>query len=58
MIWRIEIKDKDLPTLANVTLKYVKFVLDRVDGVKERAARVLDIDRKTLYRKIQEMSVQ
>jgi len=50
----VEIKDKELPTLAAVTLKYVKFVLDRVDGVKERAARILDIDRKTLYKKISE----
>jgi len=50
----IEINEKELPTLAAVTLKYVKFVLDRVDGVKERAARILDIDRKTLYKKIAE----
>lgn len=53
-IFTIEIPEKHLPTLSQVTLKYVKFVLDRVEGVKERAARVLDIDRKTLYKKIAE----
>lgn len=45
---------EDLPTLNEISLDYVQFVLKRVGGVRERAARVLDIDRKTLYRKIDE----
>lgn len=45
---------EDLPTLNEIALDYVQFVLKRVGGVRERAARVLDIDRKTLYRKIDE----
>lgn len=45
---------EDLPTLNDIALDYVQFVLKRVGGVRERAARVLDIDRKTLYRKIDE----
>lgn len=43
-----------LPTLNDIALDYVQFVLKRVGGIRERAARVLDIDRKTLYRKIDE----
>lgn len=45
---------EELPTLNEIALDYVQFVLKRVGGVRERAARVLDIDRKTLYRKIDE----
>jgi DNA-binding NtrC family response regulator len=39
-----------LPTLEEVSRRYVEFVLRRTGGVKERAARALGIDRKTLYR--------
>jgi two-component system, NtrC family, response regulator HydG len=42
-----------LPTLEEFTQRYVAYVLDSVSGVKERAARVLEIDRKTLQRKTQ-----
>lgn len=45
---------EDLPSLNDVSLDYVQFVLKKAGGVRERAARILDIDRKTLYRKIDE----
>jgi len=45
----------DLPSLEDISLKYVDFVLHRVGGVKERAARILKIDRKTLYRRIEDI---
>lgn len=43
-----------LPTLDEFTRDYVALVLERTGGVKEQAARILNIDRKTLYRKIAE----
>jgi DNA-binding NtrC family response regulator len=41
----------ELPTLAELSNLYVGYVLRSVNGVKEKAARILDIDRKTLYRR-------
>jgi DNA-binding NtrC family response regulator len=40
-------------TLAELELRYIREVLGRCDGVKDRAAKILGIDRKTLYRKLQ-----
>lgn len=39
-------------TLAEVESAYVQRVLERVDGNKAQAARILGIDRRTLYRKL------
>ena len=39
-------------TLAQVEQAYVRRVLESVDGNKSRAARILDIDRKTLRAKL------
>lgn len=46
---------EELPSLDDFILEYVALVLDRVKGVKEQAARILHIDRKTLYRRIEEL---
>jgi DNA-binding NtrC family response regulator len=51
---QVESRD-DLVTLDAFILQYVELVLRRVGGVKEQAARVLGIDRKTLYRRIEEL---
>ncbi len=40
-------------SLAELELRYIREVLDRCEGVKDRAAKILGIDRKTLYRKLQ-----
>ncbi len=40
----------DRPTLEELTRRYVKVVLAECDGNKSRAAGILDIDRRTLYR--------
>lgn len=40
-------------TLADLELRYIREVLERCEGVKDRAAKILGIDRKTLYRKLQ-----
>lgn len=39
-------------TLAVVEMAYIRTVLERVDGNKAHAARILGIDRRTLYRKL------
>ena len=39
-------------TLDDLEKRYIKLVLSEVDGVKEKAAKILDVDRKTLYRKL------
>jgi DNA-binding NtrC family response regulator len=42
------------PTLAQLEERYVRAVLDKVGGKKDRAARILGINRRTLYRKERE----
>ena len=42
-----------LPSLEIFSQRYVEFVLESVHGVKEKAAGILGIDRKTLYRRNQ-----
>jgi len=41
---------QDLPTLAELEKRYLLHVLDAVGGNRTRAAQVLGIDRRTLYR--------
>jgi DNA-binding NtrC family response regulator len=40
----------DRPTLAELERRYVRFILSETDGNKSRAAEILDIDRRTIYR--------
>jgi two-component system, NtrC family, response regulator HydG len=44
-----------LLTVDELVKRYIKFALKTNNGVKEKTAQDLNIDRKTLYRKIQEM---
>ena len=41
-----------LPTLDQLERRYIRYVLDQVNGNKRRAAALLDVSRRTLYRKI------
>ncbi len=45
--------DEDLPTLEDLGVRYAQWVANRVGGIREKARRILDIDRKTLARKLQ-----
>ncbi len=40
-------------TLAEVEAEYIRNVLASVDGNKNKAAQILGIDRKTLWKKLQ-----
>jgi len=44
--------ERDWPTLAEKEKRYILEVLDEVEGNKSKAARILDIDRVSLWRKI------
>jgi two-component system response regulator HydG len=43
-----------LPTLDEIEKRYFKFVLDKTGGRKEKAAQILGVNRRTLYRKERE----
>lgn len=43
-----------LPTLDEIEKRYFKFVLDKTAGRKEKAAQILGVNRRTLYRKERE----
>lgn len=45
---------EELPTLEDFEKRYIKFVLDKTGGRKERASHILGINRRTLYRKERE----
>ncbi|MBB5022462.1 sigma-54-dependent transcriptional regulator [Desulfurispira natronophila] len=44
-----------LVTLDVLELRYIQHVLEQVNGNKQRAAEILDIGRRTLYRKLEGM---
>jgi DNA-binding NtrC family response regulator len=43
-----------LPTLEEIERRYFKFVLEKSGGKKEKAAQILGVNRRTLYRKERE----
>jgi two-component system response regulator HydG len=44
----------DLPTLEQLEKRYMRLVLEKTGGKKEKAASILGINRRTLYRKERE----
>lgn len=48
----IDDADDILPTLSQVETRYIRYVLNRVGGNKRRAAALLGIGRRTLYRRL------
>jgi DNA-binding NtrC family response regulator len=46
----------DLPTLSALEDRYIKMILEKTGFRKERAAKILGIHRRTLYRKEQEFA--
>lgn len=47
---------EDLVTLDELTNRYLLFALNKNHGAKDKTARDLGIDRKTLYRRLQDMN--
>jgi transcriptional regulator of acetoin/glycerol metabolism len=47
----------DLPTLEEVKKRYILHVLDSTQGNISRAAEILDIDRRSLYRMLERYHV-
>lgn len=45
---------KDFPTIAQLEERYIRLILDKTGGHKEKAAQILGINRRTLYRKERE----
>lgn len=45
----------ELIPLQTLEHRYIKYVLKQSKGVKDRAAKILQVDRKTLYRKLETM---
>jgi DNA-binding NtrC family response regulator len=43
----------DRPTLAELERRYIELILRETDGNKKRAAEILGIDRRTLYRTLE-----
>lgn len=44
----------DFPTVAQLEERYVRIVLEKTGGRKDKAAQILGINRRTLYRKERE----
>jgi two-component system, NtrC family, response regulator HydG len=45
---------KDLPTVAQLEERYIRLVLEKSGGRKDKAAQILGLNRRTLYRKERE----
>ena len=45
---------RDFPTIAQLEERYIRVILDKTGGHKEKAAQILGINRRTLYRKERE----
>ena len=45
---------QDFPTIDELEKRYIRVILEKVGGKKEKAAQILGINRRTLYRKERE----
>lgn len=48
----------DRPSLAELERRYIQLVLAETDGNKSRAAEILGIDRRTIYRYLEPANSQ
>jgi DNA-binding NtrC family response regulator len=52
----LKTESEPLVSLDELTSRYLIYALDKNNGAKDKTARDLGIDRKTLYRRLQELS--
>jgi len=52
----LKTENEPLVSLDELTSRYLMYALERNNGAKDKTARDLGIDRKTLYRRLQEIS--
>lgn len=45
---------EDSPTLVDLEKRYIRLIMEKTGGKKEKAAQILGINRRTLYRKERE----
>jgi transcriptional regulator of acetoin/glycerol metabolism len=50
-------RDSDFPTLEEQEKNYVKWVLNKCEGNKTQAAKIMGIDRVSLWRKIKRFEI-
>ena len=50
-----QVNTTDWPTLGELERRYIQAILERTSGRKEKASKILGINRRTLYRKELEM---
>ncbi len=50
--------DSELPTLEDQEKSYIRWVLDKCKGNKTKAAKIMGIDRVSLWRKIKRFGIQ
>ncbi len=53
----MESRDRPAETLADAETEQIRRVLAATGGNKSRAAQILGIERKTLYRKLERMKL-
>ncbi len=51
-------KDSEVPTLEEQEKNYIKWVLDKCEGNKTKAAKMMDIDRVSLWRKMKRYGME
>lgn len=51
-----EAGNQPLASLETIQQRYIRFVLDQTNGNKTEAAKILGLDRKTLYRKLKDQA--
>ena len=47
-----------MPTLEEQEKKYIKWVLDKCEGNKTKAAKIMGIDRVSLWRKMKRFGLE
>lgn len=50
--------EEEFPTLSDIENEYIKKIYSLVKGNKLKTSKILDIDRKTLYKKLKDLKIE